>query len=58
MEAVSDERKYNNILSGIKEAENDHYAGPILNAMYHDWWDYALWVHRLILSSTLIFQIS
>ncbi|KAF8811863.1 hypothetical protein BYT27DRAFT_7208111 [Phlegmacium glaucopus] len=47
LEAISDERKYNNILSGITAAENDPYAGPILTAMYHDWWDYALQTNGL-----------
>jgi hypothetical protein len=42
LEANRDERTYNNIFSGITEAENDPYAGPILKAMYQDWWDYAL----------------
>lgn len=44
LEVVDTERKYNNILAGIMVAENDPYAGPILKAMYCEWWDYALWV--------------
>jgi hypothetical protein len=44
LEVVDMERKYNNILASMIMAENDAYAGPILKAMFCDWWDYALWV--------------
>jgi hypothetical protein len=39
LNAFDDEKKYNNILAGMRAAENDPYAGPLLKAMYLEWWD-------------------
>jgi hypothetical protein len=39
---VVNEEKYNNILAGMRNAEQDSCTGPILATMYREWWDYAL----------------
>jgi hypothetical protein len=38
LSAFDDERKYDSILASMRAAEDDPYAGPILKAMYTEWW--------------------
>ena len=39
LNVVDNETKYNSIFEGMKVAENDSYAGPLLRSMYSEWWD-------------------
>lgn len=39
LNVLDNETKYNNILAGMRAAENDAYAGPLLKDMYCEWWD-------------------
>ena len=39
LNVVDNETKYDSIFAGMKEAESDPYAGPLLRAMYSEWWD-------------------
>jgi hypothetical protein len=42
LKVVEDEAKYDSILAGVRVAENDPYAGPLLNAMYQEWWNHLM----------------